>query len=144
MNIGRLFPRLIFVDLIEREKIHPDESVRQQYTQIRGNSNLGNDDHNTAEAHMTRTFTRKSTITTAAIDHQDSLNLVEILKSNELESRYTKGRHNKYVPCLRVLCEYEEGWHQMETYTALGELKNSFCPYLSRMMNLLKKYDINE
>ena len=47
------------------------------------------------------------------------------------------------VPCLKPMCEYEEGWHLSETFTVLPELNTSFCLYLARIMSLLKNGSVS-
>ncbi len=131
MHIG-LFPRLIFIDLIERGKLlmpfddnlKPDDTIRQDVYRdhTRLSSERGdefNEDSRVSFAHLNRQFTQN--------DNEASI------KSNN------KSKRSPYIPCLRIMCEYEEGWHRVETFCVLGELKNNYCPYLSRMMNLLKK-----
>jgi len=46
-------------------------------------------------------------------------------------------------PCIRALCEAEDGWHLSSTFVCLKEVKPQLCPYLARVMNILKSGNIS-
>jgi hypothetical protein len=128
MYIG-LFPRLIFIDLIEREKVQSSvkdmlEDTKRPHDD-RARLSSDRDDANSLFNEDSRGFVNYFRQDTKNTDNEASIK--------------SKTKKSPYMPCLRIMCEYEEGWHRVETYSILNELKNSFCPYLSRMMNLLKK-----
>jgi hypothetical protein len=46
---------------------------------------------------------------------------------------------SSHVPCIRALCEHEEGWHLSESLIILPDAHmNETTPYLVRIMNILK------
>jgi hypothetical protein len=45
---------------------------------------------------------------------------------------------NDLVPCIKPMCEYEEGWHMAESYIKLADMNINFCAYLTRVMSLIK------
>ena len=48
-----------------------------------------------------------------------------------------------YTPCLRVMCEHDEGWHLSESSVSLdGQVPASFCSYLCRLMNILRHGEV--
>ncbi len=46
-------------------------------------------------------------------------------------------------PCIRALCEAEDGWHLSSTFVCLKEVKPQLCSYLARVMNILKSGNIS-
>jgi hypothetical protein len=123
MDIG-IFPRLIYIDLIEKSNLEAwfsnfeDESTKNLLVQ------------------------QNAVIETEEMEFNDGSRYRFSADPAESDSTLSMGANAKRTPfvvCLRVMCAYETGWHQVESYAVLGELKNEYCPYLSRMMNLLKR-----
>lgn len=46
--------------------------------------------------------------------------------------------NSKLVPCVRPMCEHEESWHFSDCFVILPELLNIYCPYLIRLITILK------
>ena len=50
--------------------------------------------------------------------------------------------NEQLVPCLKLMCEYEEGWHPVSAFFGHTQTNllttNSYYGYLSRIMNILK------
>jgi hypothetical protein len=52
--------------------------------------------------------------------------------------------NKEMIPCVRVMCEHEEGWHLSESFVALFSETNPLLkelassPYLARMMTIIK------
>ena len=42
------------------------------------------------------------------------------------------------LPCIKPMCEYEEGWHMADSHLILTDMNINFCAYLTRVMNLIK------
>ena len=61
---------------------------------------------------------------------------IELSDQNEAMS------NNELVPCIRTLCEAEDGWHLSTTIVPIKEI-SSFCSYLSRIMRILKNGNIS-
>jgi hypothetical protein len=55
----------------------------------------------------------------------------------ESSSTTTTNKEKTNVKCLRVMCEYEEGWHVSESFVVLNDL-STFSSYLARVMNILR------
>ena len=49
---------------------------------------------------------------------------------------------NEFSLCIRPMCEHDEGWHFSNTYLVLTELNSNFCPYLARIMNIIKNSNL--
>jgi hypothetical protein len=45
---------------------------------------------------------------------------------------------NKYKTCLRPMCEYDEGWHVVNTYVPFNSLPSEAYLYLFKIMNIVK------
>ena len=51
----------------------------------------------------------------------------------------------KFIPCIRDMCEAEEGWHLSSSFVPLpvSDLSPNISSYLSRIMNILKNGSIS-
>jgi hypothetical protein len=130
MDIG-IFPRLVYIDLIEKEKLETS------FNFISSERFSNSDPVRKGSKHR-----QDSIIDNEEIELTDGSRYQFSIDQSDSESAFNMGFNAKrtpYVLCLRVMCAYEQGWHQVETYSVLNDLKNEYCPYLSRMMNLLRK-----
>ncbi|RNA40888.1 serine threonine- kinase pats1 [Brachionus plicatilis] len=46
--------------------------------------------------------------------------------------------NSKLIPCIRPMCEHEESWHFSDCVVILPELLSIFCPFLVRLITILK------
>ena len=49
----------------------------------------------------------------------------------------------KLLPCIRPMCEYDEGWHFCDTFLVLNDLNSRFYSYLLRIMSLIKNGNLS-
>lgn len=47
------------------------------------------------------------------------------------------------VPCIRVMCEAEDGWHLSSSFILVSEFTVQFATYFSRIMNILKNGSVS-
>lgn len=45
---------------------------------------------------------------------------------------------NSKVPCVRLMCEHEEGWHSVKSFFVYNQLSVIDYAYLARVMNIIK------
>lgn len=48
-----------------------------------------------------------------------------------------KSREENLKPCIRVLCEHEEGWHLAPSCILIDDIKKSYMSYLGRLVKIL-------
>jgi len=85
------------------------------------------------------------------ISKSDNESVPELAKVavNRLAARYLteKPIQPKFVPCIHPVCEAEDGWHLSQTFVPVKDLHISkhtqFCPYLSRISNILKNGSVS-
>jgi hypothetical protein len=115
----KIFPRLIFIDFYEKEKI--EAIVRSK--QIKTSERIDEDNE------------KEETVQKDAVVNNE-INLIGNFDSILKLISTTPGT---LIPGLRILCEHEEGWHKAKCFIPINDIQSFFSPYLSRIMSLLKK-----
>ncbi|RNA34024.1 serine threonine- kinase pats1 [Brachionus plicatilis] len=54
------------------------------------------------------------------------------------ESLEENSASSKLIPCIRPMCEHEESWHFSDCIVILPELLSSYCPFLVRIISILR------
>jgi hypothetical protein len=126
----KIYPRLIYIDLYEKEKI---QIIVNYFDDLKRNDEL-----------KSKEISEKKDI-----DNEIDSNTLERVKSilNEVKlignideiAKLLKTSPGNYVQGLRILCEHEEGWHKSNCFLPLNEVAQNFCPFLIRILNLMKK-----
>lgn len=67
----------------------------------------------------------------ATVEPEDMIfERAESIEENNLSS--------KLIPCIRPMCEHEESWHFSDCIVILPELLSSYCPFLVRIISILR------
>jgi hypothetical protein len=115
---SRPFPRLLCIDLIEKNqlkkietnsKISLDSKLNSKWKKIKQNLDLKN-----ASRFQKLVF--------------------RVIEDNSVD---------ELIPTIKPICEHEEGWHLADSLVTLNDLPTSFCPYLARMMSILKSGNLS-
>jgi hypothetical protein len=108
------YPRLLCVDLIEKSKIRKQSFISSENNQdIKFNSKWKKTKQN---------FDLKKA-------SQFQKLVIRVIEDNFV---------NELIPVINPICEHDEGWHLTDSLVVLNDLSTSFCPYLARMMSILK------
>ncbi|CAF0705574.1 unnamed protein product, partial [Brachionus calyciflorus] len=90
----------------------------------------------------------KMRITNLAIDKGEKIREEKSIDEN-IETKVTiepsediKSIKN-LITCIRPMCEHDESWHFSDSFVILPNLTNSFCPYLIRIMTILKNGNLS-
>lgn len=67
-------------------------------------------------------------------------NITSAVGSIEVDFEIGEDNNNstKLIPCIRPMCEHEESWHFSDCIVILPELLNIYCPFLIRLITILK------
>ena len=137
------YPRLICIDYIDKKKV---EELEHERTESRASDlkiSHESSDEEESKHHKKKDdnkeqkkINQKQKKQTAAMKKRDNK-----FKTQETS---TKIGHDDYeeaielYPCLRLLCEHEEGWHLDQFYSIISELNPDYCSYLARIMSVIK------
>ena len=120
------YPTLYCIDLVESSKLN-SSTTQQQQQQQQQNEIL-------AEKNKIEDETRGSSAASRA--RPQTARRVDTISSSE------------YVPCIRAMCEFQEGWHPSSSFisitsnssneTGSSSLLASFASYLTRVMSIVK------
>ena len=116
--LPKKYPKLFCIDLVERQKIDAMNKLKQ------ANANKSSID--------------PTTVSNLPIEVSLDAGANQLGEPAEQQQQNDDAAKLELVPCLRPMCEYEEGWHLARSFVLFNELNPSWCSYLHRVMNILR------
>lgn len=158
----KAFPRLILVDLVDRTKLNAlvtrindsylngKEDEKEEGGEIgtkKHDESVENLDVNNVNDANTSKLSNKSeqkskqnenisSTTQYMIDNDD----IYFIGNMPEYQRILHTTSTDYITGYRILCEHEEGWHQTKCFIPFSDIESTYSPFLTRVMNLIKKY----
>ena len=114
-NVNKPHPKLFAIDLLDKEKLEELKTFKYKLAR------------NSDEKESKEQF---DSITETALTS---------IKPKSFAAKQQETNEKEFSMCLRPMCEHEEGWHfPANEYLLITELNPHFCPYLARIMNIIK------
>ncbi len=116
-------------------QIDIDFSSFQELYELRQQKFLGQISNLTGKMQTVRQYTRLVSVEKHKIQALQDISSCNCINNTDITDTQII---TELMPCLRALCEAEDGWHLSSTFMCLKDIKPDMCSYLARVMNILQ------